>query len=152
MEKNRIRYSTGQLILFQDPTRGFGEFPCTQQYLAEFSNLLTRLQPAPLTHFCRTGGFVSDSVVDPVCLSWILIFIRPGSQIPDPTRATKGGSNKICCLTFSVATNFTKLKIIIFEQLTTLYRTGGAVCKGATPLVEQPGGRGLKPRLRSLLD
>jgi hypothetical protein len=24
--------------------------------------------------------------------------------------------------------------------------TGGAVCKGATPSVEQPGGRGFKPR------
>ena len=30
--------------------------------------------------------------------------------------------------------------------------TGGAVCKGATPSVEQPGGRGFKPRLRSLLN
>ncbi len=30
--------------------------------------------------------------------------------------------------------------------------TGGAVCKGATPSVEQPGGRGFKPRLQSLLD
>jgi hypothetical protein len=30
--------------------------------------------------------------------------------------------------------------------------TGGAVCKGATPSVEQPGGRGFKSRLRSLLD
>ncbi len=30
--------------------------------------------------------------------------------------------------------------------------TGGAVCKGATPSVEQPGGRGFKPWLRSLLD
>jgi hypothetical protein len=30
--------------------------------------------------------------------------------------------------------------------------TGGAVCKGATPSVEHPGGRGFKPRLRSLLD
>ena len=31
-------------------------------------------------------------------------------------------------------------------------KSGGAVCKGATPLVEQPGGRGFKPRLQSLLD
>ncbi len=30
--------------------------------------------------------------------------------------------------------------------------TGGAVCKGATPSVEQPGGRGFKPWLRSLLN
>ncbi len=30
--------------------------------------------------------------------------------------------------------------------------TGGAVCKGATPSVEQQGGRGFKPWLRSLLD
>jgi hypothetical protein len=29
---------------------------------------------------------------------------------------------------------------------------GGPVSKGATPSVEQPGGRGFKPRLRSLLD
>ncbi len=32
------------------------------------------------------------------------------------------------------------------------FDNGGAVCKGATPSVEQPGGRGFKPRLRSLLD
>jgi hypothetical protein len=30
--------------------------------------------------------------------------------------------------------------------------TGGAVCKVATPSVEQLGGRGFKPWLRSLLD
>ncbi len=30
--------------------------------------------------------------------------------------------------------------------------TGGAVCKGATPSVEQLGGRGFKPRLQSLRD
>jgi hypothetical protein len=30
--------------------------------------------------------------------------------------------------------------------------TGGTVCKWATPSVEQPGGHGFKPRLRSLLD
>jgi hypothetical protein len=36
--------------------------------------------------------------------------------------------------------------------LVALTGTGGAVCKGATPSVEQPGGRGFKPRLRSLLD
>jgi hypothetical protein len=33
-----------------------------------------------------------------------------------------------------------------------LFCTGGAVCKGATPSVEQPVGRGFKPRLQSLLD
>jgi hypothetical protein len=37
-------------------------------------------------------------------------------------------------------------------KLLKVFRTGGAVCKGATPLVEQPGARGFKPRLRSLLD
>ncbi len=30
--------------------------------------------------------------------------------------------------------------------------TGRAGCKGATPLIEQLGGRGFKPQLRSLLD
>jgi hypothetical protein len=37
------------------------------------------------------------------------------------------------------------------SKLHTLH-TGGAVCKGAIPSVEQLGGRGFKPRLRSLLD
>ncbi len=42
--------------------------------------------------------------------------------------------------------------IYLDDKLTFNYHTGGAVCKGATPSVEQPGGRGFKPRLRSLLD
>jgi hypothetical protein len=43
----------------------------------------------------------------------------PGYRIPDPKSATKERSGKkICCHTFFVATNFTKLKIIlIFEML-----------------------------------
>jgi hypothetical protein len=51
--------------------------------------------------------------------SRILIFTNPGSRIsdpgsriPEPKTATKErGGQKICCLTFFVATNFTKLKI-----------------------------------------
>jgi hypothetical protein len=46
----------------------------------------------------------------------------------------------------NVVKNFLPLVMALLQG------TGGAVCKGATPSVEQPGGRGFKPRLRSLLD
>ncbi len=39
--------------------------------------------------------------------SWFL-------SIPDPTTATKRRGKRICCSTFIVASNFTKLKIILF--------------------------------------
>ncbi len=48
--------------------------------------------------------------------------------------------------------------IVIFFDMLTIQRemkntgSGGAVCKGATPSVEQPGGHGFKPWLQSLLD
>jgi hypothetical protein len=53
--------------------------------------------------------------------SWILIFTHPrsqipdpGSRIPDPKTATKeGGEKKFVVVPFYVATNFTKLKIIL---------------------------------------
>jgi hypothetical protein len=35
-----------------------------------------------------------SSVADPGCLSRILIFTHPGSRIPDPKTATKGGVQK----------------------------------------------------------
>jgi hypothetical protein len=52
----------------------------------------------------------------------ILIFTHPGSKVPglgsrfpDPKTSTKErGEKQICCHTFFVATNFTKLKIILF--------------------------------------
>jgi hypothetical protein len=37
----------------------------------------------------------------------------PGSRIPDPKTATKERGDKIVLITFYVATNFTKLKIIL---------------------------------------
>jgi hypothetical protein len=49
------------------------------------------------------------SVADPRCLSRILIFIHPRSY-----NNKKRG--EISCLTFFVATNFTKLKIISFSK------------------------------------
>jgi hypothetical protein len=55
------------------------------------------------------------SVADPVCLSRILIFTHPGSRIPDPKTATKErGEKKLVVIPFFVASNFTKLKIILF--------------------------------------
>jgi hypothetical protein len=46
--------------------------------------------------------------------SLILIFIDPGSQIPDPETATKEMGEKIVVIPFFVATNFTILKMILF--------------------------------------
>jgi hypothetical protein len=38
----------------------------------------------------------------------------PGSRIRDPKTAKKERSENICCSTFFVATNITKLKIVLF--------------------------------------
>ncbi len=54
------------------------------------------------------------SVADPGCSSRILIFTPPGSRIPDPKTATKERcGKKLVVIPFYVATNFTKLKIIL---------------------------------------
>ena len=46
--------------------------------------------------------------------SRILIFSHPGSRIPDPKTATKErGEKKFVVITFYVATNLTKLQIIL---------------------------------------
>jgi hypothetical protein len=58
----------------------------------------------------------ATSVTDPGCLSRILILPipDPGSRIPDPKTATKErGEKKIVVITFYVATNFTKLQLIL---------------------------------------
>jgi hypothetical protein len=53
-------------------------------------------------------------VADPGC-SRILIFTHPGSRISDPKTATKErGEKKFVVIPFFVATNFTKLKFILF--------------------------------------
>jgi hypothetical protein len=53
-------------------------------------------------------------VADPGCLSRILIFTHPGSRISDPKTATKErGEKKFVVIPFYVATNYTKLKIIL---------------------------------------
>jgi hypothetical protein len=66
-----------------------------------------------------------SSVADPGCLSRIpdpdFYLFRipddPGSRIPDPKTATKErGEKKIVVKPFFIATNFTKLKIILFYK------------------------------------
>jgi hypothetical protein len=55
--------------------------------------------------------FLVISVADRGCLSRILIFVHPGSRIPDPKTGTKEKGEKINLLSFFfVATNITKLK------------------------------------------
>jgi hypothetical protein len=55
------------------------------------------------------------SVADPGCLSRILIFIHPRSWISDPKITTKErDEKKFVAIPFCVATNFKKLKIILF--------------------------------------
>jgi hypothetical protein len=55
------------------------------------------------------------SVADPECLSQVPDPNFYPSRISDPTKATKEDWEKICCHTFFVAKNFTKLKIIYFR-------------------------------------
>jgi hypothetical protein len=74
----------------------------------------------------RGGGLslnrpIVSSVADPGCLSQIpdpdfypSRIPDPGSRIPDPKPATKErGEKKFVVITFYVATNFTKLHIIL---------------------------------------
>jgi hypothetical protein len=60
---------------------------------------------------------VAGSVADQGCLSRILIFTRPGSRISDPgsknSNTKERGEKKIDVIPFYVATNFTKLYIIL---------------------------------------
>jgi hypothetical protein len=56
-----------------------------------------------------------SSVADSGSLPRILIYIHPGSRIPDPTTAPKEKGEKIAVLPFYVATNITKFKLFIFE-------------------------------------
>jgi hypothetical protein len=57
---------------------------------------------------CGSGMFIPDLG------SRILIFTHPGSRIPDPKTATKErGEKKFDVVPFYVATNFTKLYIIL---------------------------------------
>jgi hypothetical protein len=51
-------------------------------------------------------------LVDPGCLSRILIFTHHESRIQKPQQ--KRGVKKIVVIPFFVSTNFTKLKIIVF--------------------------------------
>jgi hypothetical protein len=65
---------------------------------------------------CITGR---TSVADPDVYpgSWILIFSHPRSRISDPKTATKErAEKKLVVKPFFVATNFTKLNIILFLQ------------------------------------
>jgi hypothetical protein len=52
------------------------------------------------------------SVADPGCLSRILIFTHPGSRI-QKQQQKRGVKKNLLSLTFFVATNFTKLHIIL---------------------------------------
>ncbi len=54
---------------------------------------------------------ITISVPDPGCLSRILIYIHPGSQIPDLTIATKEvGGKYLLPYLFMLVTSLTKLK------------------------------------------
>jgi hypothetical protein len=61
----------------------------------------------PCVQCCGSGMFIYPG-------SRILIFTHPGSWIPDPKTATKErGEKKFDVIPFYVATNFTKLYIIL---------------------------------------
>jgi hypothetical protein len=77
-----------------------------------------RKRCAQSTPSSRTPG---STVADPGCLSLIpdsdfypSRIPDLGSRIPNPKTATKERDEKISCLPFFVATNFTKLKLLNF--------------------------------------
>jgi hypothetical protein len=88
----------------------------TSQYRENDYLPLLSLSPYPLCvdlYLCIL--LTTCSVADPGCLSRILIITHPGSRIPDPKTATKErGEKKLVVKLLFVATNFTKLNIILF--------------------------------------
>jgi hypothetical protein len=60
--------------------------------------------------------FLVPKVADPGCLSWSPDpdFIHPGSRISDPKTATTEKGGKVVFQSFFVATDITKLKLILF--------------------------------------
>jgi hypothetical protein len=61
----------------------------------------------------KTTSSVTDSVADPGCLSRIPDPDFYPSRIPDPKQQQKRGVKKFVVITFYVATDFTKLQIIL---------------------------------------
>ncbi len=67
------------------------------------------LSKVPTVQCCGSGMFIPDPG------TWFLPIPNPGSRIPDPKTATnERGEKKLVVIPFFVATNFTKLKIILF--------------------------------------
>jgi hypothetical protein len=78
---------------------------------ALFNTSAVYLQAYPCPH---QGNNAVLRIRDVYPGSRILIFNHPGSRIPDPKTATKErGGKKFVVIPFYVATNFTKLKIIL---------------------------------------
>ncbi len=81
------------LFCFKDPTRGFGEFPCTQILNnAEFGWILESTGPAAPPP-SRPTFALPCSVADPYIYpgSRISILPRSRTQVPDPTKAAREG-------------------------------------------------------------
>ncbi len=89
--------------------------------------------------------------------SWFLSIPNPGSRILDQgsNKSNKREGGKTCCPTFFVATNITKLKIILFlnrikklslfsKSFRTFYPKNCHNCKLSKIWVWDPGSRGLK--------
>jgi hypothetical protein len=56
------------------------------------------------------------SIADPGCLSRILIFIHPGSRIPDQTTAAKQEGEKLVVISFFCSHKYHKIEnYFIFE-------------------------------------
>jgi hypothetical protein len=72
------------------------------------------IKESPETLFWEESilAILKNIVADPECLSQILIFVHPGSRVPEfQKQQQKIGVKKKFCPTFSFAT---KLKIILF--------------------------------------
>jgi hypothetical protein len=85
--------------------------PTAKLSMSESGRMGVRTATEPTWHSTETDTLECSgrsSAADPGCLSQILIFIHPGSRIPDPTKAPKGGKF-VFVLPFFVATNILEL-------------------------------------------
>jgi hypothetical protein len=101
-----------KLIFGDEEPENWKDNPDFLLYLSELGNIGERQWLPTLGRICghvRRKKFREKPVfADPGCLSRILIFIHPGSRIPNLTTAPKGGKI-LFGLPFFVSTNIIKL-------------------------------------------
>jgi hypothetical protein len=109
-------YCTGTVQWYMVAHQGTGTVPVSYRYRYLFHSVLFRLESVQI----RFVNFrvLASRYIYIACMElnfYPFRILDPGFRIPDPRTATKErGEKKLVVKPFFVATNFTKLKIILF--------------------------------------